>query len=96
MAKPYIHGFSRDEQSRLVEQAEVLAPNVFRGIDFSPASEALEIGCGSGSQAVRLIERGFDLVALDLSIEATRLASIRATLRSGSVPGRSRVPASRS
>ncbi len=57
MAKPYIHGFSRDEQSRLVEQAQVLAPNVFRGIDFSQACDALEIGCGVGAELKIMCER---------------------------------------
>ncbi len=57
MAKPYIHGFSRDEQSRLVEQAQVLAPNVFRDIDFSRVRDALEIGCGVGAELKIMCER---------------------------------------
>ena len=57
MTKPYIHGFSRDEQFRLVEQARVLAPNVFRDVDFSRAREVLEIGCGVGAQLKIMCER---------------------------------------
>ncbi len=69
MAKPYIHGFSSDEQSRLVEQARVLAPNVFRDIDLSRAREALEIGCGVGAELKIICERwaGLRLTGLDWS-----------------------------
>lgn len=35
---------------------------------------ALEIGCGSGNQALCLLDQGFSVVAADLSIEATKIA----------------------
>lgn len=34
----------------------------------------LELGCGSGTQARALLARGFNVVALDLALEATRIA----------------------
>ncbi|MEJ2325764.1 MAG: hypothetical protein P8Y25_02625 [Chromatiaceae bacterium] len=37
MAQDYIHGYSREEQRRLIEQADVLAPNVFAGLDLAGA-----------------------------------------------------------
>lgn len=42
-------------------------------------NRALDIGCGSGTQAVCLIERGFDVVTLDLSLEAVKLARAAVT-----------------
>jgi ubiquinone/menaquinone biosynthesis C-methylase UbiE len=36
--------------------------------------QALEIGCGSGVQALCLMEQGFSVVAADLSLEATKVA----------------------
>ena len=37
-------------------------------------NRAVELGCGSGVQAGLLMEQGFTVTALDLSIEATRVA----------------------
>lgn len=37
-------------------------------------TRALDIGCGSGVQSLCLIDHGFSVVALDLSIEAAKLA----------------------
>ena len=37
-------------------------------------TQALDIGCGSGTQAVCLLDRGFQVVTLDLSLEAVKLA----------------------
>ncbi len=36
-------------------------------------AQAIDIGCGSGTQAVALAEQGFNVLALDLSWEAVRL-----------------------
>ncbi len=38
---------------------------------------ALELGCGSGDQAVCLLDSGFRVVACDLAYQATRLAKRR-------------------
>ena len=34
---------------------------------FAPGRRALDLGCGNGRHAVALIERGVDLIGLDLS-----------------------------
>lgn len=41
---------------------------------FAPGDRALDLGCGSGTQAVCLMDEGFRVIAADLSIEATRVA----------------------
>ncbi len=50
MAQSYIHGYSLEEQRRLIEQAAVLAPQVHRGLDFSSGKRLLELGCGTGAE----------------------------------------------
>jgi ubiquinone/menaquinone biosynthesis C-methylase UbiE len=41
-------------------------------------TRALDIGCGSGTQAVCLAEQGFDVLAADLSIEGVKVAAATA------------------
>lgn len=69
MGEDYIHGFSADEQQRLVHQAEVLAPNVFHGLDFSSVDRLLELGCGVGAELKLLSDRwpGLHLTGVDRS-----------------------------
>ena len=81
MAKPYIHGFSRDEQSRLVGQARVLAPNVFRDMDLTRAREALEIGCGVGAELQIMCERWPRLRLTGLDWSESHLAAAAAILK---------------
>ena len=88
MKKPYIHGFSRDEQSRLVEQAQVLASNVFRGIDFSGAREALEIGCGVGAELKIMCERWPRLRWTGLDWSRSHLAAATGILKNELATGR--------
>lgn len=45
---PYIHGFSSEEQSRLMRQARMFEATLFSRIDYSEASRLLEVGCGVG------------------------------------------------
>lgn len=54
-----------------------------------PASgRALDIGCGSGTQSVLLVEHGLDVVGVDLSPAAIRLAQQRFRSRSAKQHGR--------
>ncbi len=46
----------------------------------------LDIGCGSGTQALSLTRHGFSVVALDLSIEAVRVARQTTSENGASVP----------
>jgi len=73
----YIHGFSSEEQDRLVRQAAVLEREVFRGLDLRNASTLLEIGCAVGAE-LQLAGRRWphlELTGLDIShshLEAAR------------------------
>ena len=56
-AADYLHGYSEDEQRRLVSQARFLEPGIYAGIDFTRATRVLEIGCGVGAQLAILRRR---------------------------------------
>src|ERR1051326_3811785 len=43
-----------------------------------PRGGAIELGCGSGSQAVWLAQRGFDVTAIDISPTAIAQAELQA------------------
>ncbi len=57
----YIHGFSEEEQNRLLKQNEVLAPYIYQHQDFSQCKHLVEIGCGVGAQMITLLHRYPDL-----------------------------------
>lgn len=52
----YIHGYSDSEETRLIEQAELLAPFVFGGLDYSADGPLLELGCAVGAE-LKLMHR---------------------------------------
>ena len=57
----YLHGFSRTEQTRLVKQARIAEPMIFRSIDYTGAKTLLEVGSGVGAQTEILLRRFPDL-----------------------------------
>lgn len=57
VAPGYLHGFSKEEQERLIKQARFLEPSIYPKIDFSKQSRLLEVGCGVGAQTEILLER---------------------------------------
>ena len=69
MTQDYIHGYSLQEQHRLVEQTEVLAPVIYQGLDLSHSRSLLEIGCGVGAELAHIHQLwpGAELTGLDQS-----------------------------
>jgi len=55
--KGYLHGFTREEQDRLYQQARFLEPYIFENIEFSKDSRILEVGSGVGAQTEILLKR---------------------------------------
>ncbi|MCF8237863.1 MAG: methyltransferase [Saprospiraceae bacterium] len=53
----YIHGFSEEEQNRLLRQNEVLAPYIYKHQDFSLFHHLVEIGCGVGAQMITVLHQ---------------------------------------
>jgi SAM-dependent methyltransferase len=54
---PYLHGFTENEQKRLIEQSVFLEPWVYDGLDFNNVTNLLEIGAGVGAQTAILLRR---------------------------------------
>lgn len=57
LADGYIHGFSKEEQDRLLHQARVHEEIIFSNVDFSAAKKIVEVGSGVGAQTQILLER---------------------------------------
>ena len=50
MTLDYIHGYSDEEQLRLIQQAEYWREElILRDINYLPGESLLEIGCGVGA-----------------------------------------------
>ncbi len=79
---PYIHGFSPEEQARLRQQARFAEHTVYQDIEFSPASQVLEIGCGVGAQTEILLRRFPDIQLTSIDKSARQLDSAKQYLAS--------------
>jgi ubiquinone/menaquinone biosynthesis C-methylase UbiE len=84
----YIHGFSSEEQARLVRQAAVLEREVFRGLDISDASTFLEVGCAVGAELQLAGRRWPHLHLTGLDISRSHLAAARHVLAEDIEAGR--------
>ena len=76
----YVHGFDSEEQLRLMEQAAILAPMVYREVDFSDCKELLEVGSGVGAQTRILLEKFPKLKITCLDFSAIQLAQAQINL----------------
>jgi ubiquinone/menaquinone biosynthesis C-methylase UbiE len=77
---PYIHGFSADEQSRLIRQARMFESTLFSHIDYSNATRLLEVGCGVGAQTEILLRRFPELHVTGVDRSPTQLATAERNL----------------
>jgi ubiquinone/menaquinone biosynthesis C-methylase UbiE len=77
---PYIHGFSADEQARLVRQARMFESTLFSHIDYSSATRLLEVGCGVGAQTEILLRRFPELHVTGVDRSPTQLATAERNL----------------
>jgi ubiquinone/menaquinone biosynthesis C-methylase UbiE len=75
----YIHGYSRREASRLLDQARTLADLLHHDTGYPPGSRVLEAGCGIGAQTVTLAKMspGAAITSIDLSEASLRQAGAR-------------------
>jgi ubiquinone/menaquinone biosynthesis C-methylase UbiE len=77
--KTYLHGFSQEEQDRLVEQARLIEPHVFAGINLDDVTDLLEVGMGVGAQTSILLRRypKIKITGIDLADEQIAVAKDR-------------------
>jgi ubiquinone/menaquinone biosynthesis C-methylase UbiE len=71
---PYIHGFSGEEQTRLIRQARMFESTLFSHIDYSTVTDLLEVGCGVGAQTEILLRRFPDLHVTGVDRSPAQLA----------------------
>jgi ubiquinone/menaquinone biosynthesis C-methylase UbiE len=69
---PYVHGYDRRENARLLDQAETLVELLHGDTSYPPGSRVLEAGCGVGAQTVTLARNspGARITSIDLSAES--------------------------
>ena len=79
----YVHGYSRREADRLLDQARTLADLLHHDTGYPPGSRVLEAGCGIGAQTVILAEKspGAVITSIDLSPDSLRVAEARVKAR---------------
>lgn len=77
MSQDYIHGYSIEEQHRLVEQADLLAANVHAGLDLSDSRRLLELGCGAGAELGYLCSHYARIDLTGIDVNAGHLAAAR-------------------
>lgn len=75
MSRSYIHGYSIDEQHRLIEQTEVLSANLHAGLDLSGSRRLLELGCGAGAELSYLRSHFAQIDLTGIDINAGHLAA---------------------
>lgn len=76
----YVHGYTPEEQKRLVDQSLYLEPWVFERIDYSGSRRLIEVGCGVGAQLKILARRFPELRLTGVDRSATQLEAARALL----------------
>ena len=76
MSKDYVHGYSKEEANRLVDQANTLANILHEGTKYPAGSNVLEAGCGVGAQTIRLAKSSPDaeITSIDISEDSIKQA----------------------
>ncbi|MBM4240963.1 MAG: methyltransferase domain-containing protein [Euryarchaeota archaeon] len=76
MREDYVHGYSKKEAERLVDQANTLAQILHYDTSFPPGSQVLEAGCGVGAQTVILAKGSPDahITSIDISKDSINQA----------------------
>jgi SAM-dependent methyltransferase len=77
----YVHGYTRREGERLVDQATALTEFLHSGTRFPAGGKVLEAGCGVGAQTVTLARNSplAQITSVDISAESLAIARQRVT-----------------
>jgi SAM-dependent methyltransferase len=80
MGHDYVHGYSRREDERLVDQASTLTELLHGDTRYPDGSAVLEAGCGVGAQTVTLARNspGARFTCIDVSARSLEAARTRA------------------
>src|SRR5262245_38402433 len=77
MTERYVHGYTTDEQRRLIQQAEHWRDElILSGTTLAPGTRLLEVGCGVGAVLGILGEAfpGIELAGLDIEERQVEVA----------------------
>jgi ubiquinone/menaquinone biosynthesis C-methylase UbiE len=79
MQNKYVHGYSKEEAGRLLDQSSILEEFLHSGTRFPHEASVLEAGCGVGAQTEILIRRSpkARFTSIDISNESLALARER-------------------
>ena len=77
MSETYVHGYHRQENERLRDQAGTLVDLLHSGTAFPAGSMVLEAGCGVGAQTVTLAKRSPDARFTSIDVSADSVAEAR-------------------
>lgn len=72
---PYLHGFSKVEQARLVRQAKFAEHTVYKDINLTSCEHLLEVGSGVGAQSEILLRRFPELQLTGIDLSDNQLAA---------------------
>ena len=78
---PYLHGFSKEEQNRLREQARFGEFIIYQDVNFPGKKNILEVGCGVGAQSEILLRRFPEIKLTGIDLNDKQLASAKSHLK---------------
>ena len=81
----YVHGYSRREEDRLVDQANTLTELLHHDTLYASGAKVLEAGCGVGAQTVALAARSPGATILSIDISTASLVTARERTRSAGI-----------
>jgi ubiquinone/menaquinone biosynthesis C-methylase UbiE len=83
--RAYVHGYSRRENERLLDQASTLAELLHDGTRYPSGSTVLEAGCGVGAQTVTLARNSPEARFTSIDVSPRSLEAARARLSAASI-----------
>jgi len=76
----YLHGFSEEEQMRLIAQNKVLSPDIYAWLDLSKSKNLLEIGCGVGAQMMEILKKYPDIKITGIDLHEAQILKAKEVL----------------
>ncbi len=77
----YLHGYSSEEQKRLLYQAKMTENTIYQDVDFSNIKDVLEVGCGVGAQSEILLRRYPELKLTSIDLNEAQISVAKEYLK---------------
>ncbi len=82
MKDDYVHGYSKTESDRLVDQANTLADLLHKDMQYPDGSRVLEVGCGVGAQTLMLAKNNPESQITSIDISRKSINQAKTLLKS--------------